>query len=245
MLGSYWPFFTLFLQQEAGLDASSIGYIGAIFPFVGLLITPSWSHLADSTGAHKMVFIITICTTYLTIISQIVFKRILHTFWMLITVSFLTAIVYSPIVSLGDYFVLRILGDKKEDYGKQRLFGAISWGSIAFIAGLLGEHFGIQTIFIPFTLGTFALLVSALYLPGKEQPSPHEEIAIRSSFRDVVNLQLCLFAFHGFVLGAGSSIIMRFLPLYLFDLGGSETLVGLTITFTVVMGTVVFLFFLF
>jgi len=51
-LGIYFPFFGLYLKENAGLPGSQVGLILGITPLVGLLAQPLWGQLADRTGAR-------------------------------------------------------------------------------------------------------------------------------------------------------------------------------------------------
>lgn len=41
------------------------------------------------------------------------------------------------VVSVGDAIAFEMLGDQPHLYGNQRLWGAVGWGSLAFITGFL------------------------------------------------------------------------------------------------------------
>src|SRR6266576_6707265 len=52
-LGIFYPYFALYLRENAGLTGTQVGLILAISPFIGMLTQPFWGHLADRTGARS------------------------------------------------------------------------------------------------------------------------------------------------------------------------------------------------
>ena len=53
-LGIFYPYFALYLRENAGLTGTQVGLILAISPFIGMLTQPFWGHLADRTGAAPL-----------------------------------------------------------------------------------------------------------------------------------------------------------------------------------------------
>ncbi len=54
-LGIYFPYFGLYLKENAGLPGMQVGLILGITPLAGLLSQPLWGQLADRTGARTRV----------------------------------------------------------------------------------------------------------------------------------------------------------------------------------------------
>jgi PPP family 3-phenylpropionic acid transporter len=51
-LGVWFPFFTLYLDENAGLSGAQVGAVMAVGPLVGILAQPLWGQLADLTGSR-------------------------------------------------------------------------------------------------------------------------------------------------------------------------------------------------
>lgn len=54
-LGSFLPFFSLYLQQGVGLSGSEIGLVAAAMPAVALATQTLWGYLADRSGSRTLV----------------------------------------------------------------------------------------------------------------------------------------------------------------------------------------------
>jgi len=54
-LGLFFPYYGLYLNENAGLDASQVGVVYAVLPLVGLLAQPFWGQVADRTGSRSRV----------------------------------------------------------------------------------------------------------------------------------------------------------------------------------------------
>ncbi len=54
-LGLIFPFYSLYLRENAGLSGTQVGAVMATLPLIGLIAQPFWGHLADRTGRRVTV----------------------------------------------------------------------------------------------------------------------------------------------------------------------------------------------
>jgi PPP family 3-phenylpropionic acid transporter len=54
-LGIFFPFYSLYLHENAGLSGAKVGVVLAMLPVVGLVAQPLWGWVADRTGARSAV----------------------------------------------------------------------------------------------------------------------------------------------------------------------------------------------
>ncbi len=54
-LGVFFPYYSLYLRENAGLSGTQVGLVMAVVPLVGLVAQPFWGNLADRTGARSTV----------------------------------------------------------------------------------------------------------------------------------------------------------------------------------------------
>jgi PPP family 3-phenylpropionic acid transporter len=54
-LGIFFPYFSLYLKQNAGLSGTQVGLALAVLPLVGIAAQPLWGQIADRTGSRSRV----------------------------------------------------------------------------------------------------------------------------------------------------------------------------------------------
>ncbi len=54
-LGIFFPFFSLYLHENAGLTGTQMGFVLAVIPMMGLATQPLWGQIADRTGSRSRV----------------------------------------------------------------------------------------------------------------------------------------------------------------------------------------------
>jgi PPP family 3-phenylpropionic acid transporter len=54
-LGIWFPLYTLYLHENAGLSGAEVGWVMAIIPLVGMTSQPFWGQMADRTGSRTRV----------------------------------------------------------------------------------------------------------------------------------------------------------------------------------------------
>jgi PPP family 3-phenylpropionic acid transporter len=54
-LGVFFPYFSLYLKENAGLSGVQLGWVLAIVPLVGIVAQPFWGQVADRTGARSRI----------------------------------------------------------------------------------------------------------------------------------------------------------------------------------------------
>src|SRR3954451_6265934 len=56
-LGIFFPYFSLYLRENAGLTGTQSGIVLAITPLVGMVAQPFWGQVADRTGARDRILV--------------------------------------------------------------------------------------------------------------------------------------------------------------------------------------------
>ena len=134
----------------------------------------------------------------------------------------------APTSSLVDSAVLTLLGDRKERYGRIRLWGTIGYGVVAPFAGYLIGRLGLKWAFWGYAilmLGGFLIITQ---IPFRQSRS-------NSSFRGgmhvlFANRPWMLFLVMVFIAGIGMATINNYLFVYMQSLGASNTLMGFALT---------------
>jgi PPP family 3-phenylpropionic acid transporter len=56
-LGVFFPYFSLYLRENAGLSGSQLGWVLAMPPLIGMFAQPFWGQVADRTGARSRILV--------------------------------------------------------------------------------------------------------------------------------------------------------------------------------------------
>lgn len=215
------PFLTLY-YREAGLSGAQIGLLVGISPIITWLAAPLWGALADSSRQHRVILTTTLVGT-MAMVALLGWANSL--LWFLPIVA-AYAFFAAPIMPLVDNSVMEMLGERRELYGRQRVWGAIGWGVAAFAAGMLVERFGLQVSFFSFIFFYLLLLVVSTQLRVHAGAIGQPFWKGVRSLAD--NRPLMIFLVTVFFAGMGSGIVHNYVFLYLSDLGASKTLMGIS-----------------
>ena len=149
----------------------------------------------------------------------------------------------APAITLADSATLGMLGENKELYGRQRMWGSLGWGTAMFLLGFVidsmrGVELCGEIISQNYTVGFyffFVFMVCALTVatrfsfPNKENVELEEGIHDQGSglYRILLSFRYGSFLLVTFFLGFGVGLIFTFLFWHLEDLGGPPTLFGI------------------
>ena len=218
------PFLAIYYEQ-LGFSGRQIGFLAAVPPLVMLISPPLWGAAADATKRHKSLLLVAISGAMVVVF---IFSRTFLFAWI-IPVVIMYAFFAGPIMPLVDASTMEWLGERRNSYGRIRLWGAIGWGVSAPVIGWLIEMSGIRWAFYGYLLLMITGWIVAWFLPIREttarQPFWHGVGLIAR------NKQWLLFLAVIFIDGMCMSIISNFLFLYMNDLEISKTLMGLSLTF--------------
>lgn len=216
------PFLAIY-YQELGLKGSQIGLLAGIPPLLGLVSAPIWSAVSDITKRHKLSLLIAIGGSVLTALMLSAVK----TFIWLLPVVILFAFFYSPIMPLVDSTTMSLLGSRKEQYGRIRLWGAIGWGIAAPVVGWLIESKSLLWSFWGYAILLGLGFFVAIRIPIKK-PDASSSPGNISAF--LTNPRWFIFLVIAFSGGMVLSMISNYLFIFLSELGANKFTLGLTLT---------------
>ena len=222
-LAALMPFLALY-YEGLGLSGRQIGVLTAIPPLIALFAASLWGGLADATHQHRRLLGLAMAGA---IVCVLVLSQA-SSFLLLGVLIVGYAFFFAPINPLVDNSAMEMLGERKNQYGQLRLWGAIGWGVSAPLIGRLVETHGLRWSFLGYALIMALGLVVILRLPISET-------SIGSSFWHGFRVLMArrrwiLFLIVVFVAGLGAGILNNYLFLYMNQLGASETLMGLALT---------------
>lgn len=219
------PFLTLY-YQGLGLSGRQIGLLTAVVPLLTLISSPLWGGIADATRRYRLILLIAIAGTEVAIF---LLSRS-TTFTLILAAVLLYAFFLAPVVPLMDNTTLALLGGRRAEYGRLRLWGGVGWGITATLLGPILERAGLHwafNLFLSLMLVTFA--VAWLLPPVPIPPVTHH--SYRAGLRILLTApRFLLLLAIALVAGMSLSVIVNYLFLHMAALGASRTLMALSVT---------------
>ncbi len=217
------PFLAIFYKAQ-GLTGAQIGLLAAISPIISFFGAPLWTGAADASHRHKLITMVSM----LGVVGICFVIPNIATFGGLLLMISLYAFFGAPTASLVDSAVLTMLGDRKERYGRIRLWGTIGYGIIAPFAGNLIGRLGLKWAFWGYAILMLGGFLIVTQIPFRQSRS-------NSSFRGgmrvlFANRPWMLFLVMVFIAGIGNATINNYLFVYMQSLGASNTLMGFALT---------------
>jgi PPP family 3-phenylpropionic acid transporter len=123
-LGIFFPYFALYLRENAGLSGTEVGFVLAIAPLIGMVAQPLWGYVADRTGARSRML------AYLTLGTALGYLGLgaAEGFWQIVAAATPMAIVGTAIFPMMTSVSLAILRDAgRHAFGNVRVWGTVGY----------------------------------------------------------------------------------------------------------------------
>jgi PPP family 3-phenylpropionic acid transporter len=230
-LGVFFPFYTLYLRENAGLSGTEVGAVMAVLPLVGLVAQPLWGQLADRTGARSRILAL------LTVASALAYAALtgLHGFAALLVGTAVLAAVSTAVVPVALSVTFAALrGRGPSAFGQVRVWGTVGYlVAVALFPRVLhhlapadrdGGEPGLAAMFPVTAACTLAAALICPWLPRRGAVALRAE---RGEWRALLRARplrrLIAFSLGGYLFLQGPT---AFFPLFVRDRGGDLTTVG-------------------
>ena len=172
-IGVFFPFFGLYLRENAGLSGLEVGIVLSVMPLVGVIAQPLWGQLADRSGARGRVLALVTAGGG---IFQLLLPRA-EGLAALVAATALLAVFLTSVMPMALSVSLAILRDAgRHAFGIARCCGTIGYLVAVVSFPPLLRHFhggaenaaappGLGWMFPTFTVLALAAAVLALALP--------------------------------------------------------------------------------
>ncbi|HEX6386815.1 MAG TPA: major facilitator superfamily domain-containing protein 6, partial [Anaerolineae bacterium] len=216
------PFLSLY-YRSLGLMGRQIGVLTGVVPLVTMVSAPLWGGLADASQRHRPSLLLAIVGTWTAVLGLSQPATFDELLLLVVIYAFFTA----PIIPLTDNSVLVLLGGRKAEYGKLRLWGGVGWAVAATLLGPVLQRAGLSWAFYSFLLFLFVAFVVAWRMPVLSTTA-HQ--AYRAGLRILLTSpRFLLLLAVALVYGASLSVFLKYLFLYLETLNASRTLMALSL----------------
>ena len=177
-LGIFFPYYSLYLRENAGLSGTQLGLILAIMPLVGIVAQPFWGQVSDRTGARSRVLAFLALGAAFGYLALAVVSGFTALVLATAALAFFSTAVLPVTISVN-LATLREAGPYA--YGRVRV-----WGTLGFLILIIGfpwmlHHFqalrgivpipggpsepGLEVMFIITAVLVFGAAVVSLYFP--------------------------------------------------------------------------------
>jgi PPP family 3-phenylpropionic acid transporter len=220
VLGIYLPYFNLYCYH-LDFTGFQIGVMSAVRTVTTVLFPLVWGAVADHFQIRKPVYIL--CN----FISSLIWALFLFTtdFRLMLLICLLYGIFYSPVISFLEAFTMDVLGNRKEQYGRIRVWGSINF--ILFVV-LIGRLIDLQSvhIIIPWILaGSSIQAVLAIRIPDT---ASHQKGSFGPGARILLQPRLLIFLTAAFLMLLSHGTYYGFFSIHLEKLGYGKTFIGIT-----------------
>jgi len=128
-LGIFFPYYSLYLKENAGLSGTQLGLVLSVMPLVGIVAQPFWGQVADRTGARGPL------VAFLSMVAAVgfVLLGLAPGFVLILLAAVFLAFFSTPVIPLSVSVALaafRFSGPHA--YGFAR-----SWGTVGFLVSVL------------------------------------------------------------------------------------------------------------
>ena len=215
--GVYDPFLSVYFSR-LGLSGRDIGLLMALVPLATLFTSPLASYVADK--ARSRVKLLSLCL--LGAVPAFIGLFLADDVRGALVGMALFALFRGPVEPLADSLVARMAVTHGFAYGRARLWGSMSFASVALLFGFLWERFGYGPMLLVAALFALPAALAALLLTEQAETTTARQ-PLHTLLRDpvIVTLTLCSFL-------AGGALVMNetFAGVYMDALGGGALFVG-------------------
>ncbi|HEY3341376.1 MAG TPA: major facilitator superfamily domain-containing protein 6 [Anaerolineae bacterium] len=228
--GTYTTFIGVY-YASLGLSGTQIGLINTVIPITGMISSPLWGMLSDRSGKTRTLLMLAVTG----LIAATLALSAAPSFAVILPIVALFALFNTTIIPLLDSTTLSVLGDQRQRYGAQRLWGSIGFIITSAVIGLLLERTGLHAIFYTYTIANLFFLLALIGLPERKV---HLQQSMLAGLRQMVRRPpWLLFAICIVLLGLATSGMYGFLSLTLKKQGGSDSLIGIVWTLSAIAET--------
>lgn len=219
MVAMYAPYFNVYLL-ELGFSGTQIGVLAAVFPLFALVVAPSLSALADRRGWRLRLLQISLVGWA----AVLLLYPLMTGFTAFLLLVIVESAMRSPSLPIADGIIARMAARHRLNFGDMRLWGSFGFAAVSILSGMVWQQVGYRTMFLAAAIA----MLPALFISRKLEEG---EMAVTNGRRSILFLAqdkgLVILYVSAFLLGMAMFSTFIFGGVFINQLGGSETHIGL------------------
>lgn len=172
-----------FMKEYLRLDLGQYGDISAMMALVSFAFMTLWSSFADHIGRHRLI-LVALCLALAGSMELSLFVGPIENssvrFYLAAAVLSLYSFFACGILPLTDYLILKMLSDRpgfsRDLYGRQRLWGTVSYGLTSLVVSFFTQNYDVVSIFYIVPISSLVSAAIVLFLGPTDSPTPLRHI---------------------------------------------------------------------
>ena len=217
-------FFPLYFQT-VGLSEVEIGLIMASGPFISIIANPTWGYWSDRLQNLKLILIIMLLGNLF--IVQFVFHFNVGSIIWIFTTMLIFFFFQTSLFSQSNTLILNAIEGTSYKFGAIRFWGSFGYAVMAALAGPILSVLGVNNLWILYTVLILITLSFCFLLPrGKVEGVKKIR---RGEYKKALlgNTHFLIFIILGVFISVPNSVNQMFVSLYIDQMGGTVTMIGL------------------
>ena len=219
VLGIFLPYFNLYCYH-IGLSGFQIGALSALRSATLVFFPIIWGKVADKYQARKPIYIL--CNFISAGIWIFYFYTV--SFWSMVVITVCYGMFYAPIISFLEAFTIDVLGKKKKNYGKIRVWGSISFILLVTIQGYIIDIYSINIILALILTGSIiqsfvSVKIPDIHIKKEKAATPDKKV--------LINKRVIIFLFCSFLMLVSHSAYYGFFSIHMENMGYDNSFIGI------------------
>lgn len=216
-----WGTYIILYYQRLGLTGTEIGILNAIGPLGMAFFSPIWGYVADSRSAHRLI----LRTALLTTAAVALLVAGLSTFWQILPLVIILAIVGTTASPLLDSYGVTISKHAGLSFGQVRVWGSIGYTVVVWLIGYAMGGDVSRLFLFGYAITLSVTAFATLGLPAREKRPGQNRWQGAAGMLRRPDMRIVLLTV--FLLSSATNPIFSFFGIYIEALGGGTSMLGL------------------
>ncbi|WNS42588.1 MFS transporter [Paenibacillus sp. MMS20-IR301] len=217
-------FFPLYLQI-VGMNKLEIGSLMSVGALVSIIANPFWGIWSDRYQNIRRIVLVMLTGTL--VLSQLVFQA--NTYEMVYISILFFYFFQGPLFAQSNTMILSYIDGTSLRFSSFRLWGSLGWALTAILAGPVIEWTNISVLSYLFAALLCAAMIALVTMPRLSHSIGIAPLPFRGMRQIFYNPFFLCFILFGILVSIPNTMNNTFVSLYITELGGSKTMIGLAV----------------